>query len=346
MEVMVIGDPNTSANLAAVDANSNLKSSQIAQLGPAITSTVWNSGTAPGTQVLISTVGFSTCTVTLTLAGTITGGQIIFGASTPTGGFHYLPVIGYTGGAAGGNNSNLFGPITILNIGAGTPFTSGNRYSFVINCAGFNSIIVDLVNAIVGAGTVTVDGHADSTLTVSSISEVPNVVYNTSVPTPNNAQLTPLQGDAAANLRINPFGNIGSFTSKSVSGASGANAVLTVPAGKKWLVKSGSAQLVTSASAGNRNMYIIARDAATNNLFQTTALASSTTNVNQTASTTGVYNFAPAVGFPQTALLNTNYIMAFPEIALGPSFTMGTSIVGIVAGDVVTLSINLIEISD
>jgi hypothetical protein len=335
MEVVVVGDPTTPANLAAVDLNGNLKSLQKAQLGQTATTT-WNSATPGGSALGISTAGMSTVIFEMSLSGAFSAGKIGIIASR-AGLTTFIPFVLV-------NNTGLsaLGPFYQVDL---STIATGIAYTAIVNCAGYAVMEPFLSIPITGAGTVTLNVGADATTstaqTISPLGE-----YVTTVPALTNYQTAPLQLDTAANLRVNPYGNIGSFTTIALTGSAGSQVTLQVPVGKKWLLKGGSLQLVTNATAANRNILFNARDAATNQIAQSLALASVSTLFAQTASLTIIYSFAPAYTYYQTTVLDNQMNFPFPELVLGPGFTLNSNIQNIQAGDLVTVIVNVIQISD
>ena len=74
--------------------------------------------------------------------------------------------------------------------------------------------------AVAGTSTVALSGQVAGPVaagTAASSSILDGLVYNTAVPVLTNGQQAAKQGDSAANLRVNPFGNVGAFTSATAS---------------------------------------------------------------------------------------------------------------------------------
>jgi hypothetical protein len=166
-----------------------------------------------------------------------------------------------------------------------------------------------------------------------------SIIANTAAPTPTNGQAIAQQGDPAGNLRVNPTGNVGSFASKVDNHAASANALLTVPAGKKWIVESANFVLTTSSTVATRVMNVVVKDASGNIIY---AFPSTPT---QAASLVVRYCFGP--GMPTAAAVVAGTVSApMPELVLGPSFTLASSVSAIATGDQILLVANVIELND
>jgi hypothetical protein len=346
-ELIVGGQFNTTPTTIAsgnvsplqLDSGGNLKDVQKAQIGTNASAT-WNSGTAQFTTVSVPTAGYSTCIISMALTGAFTGGAISALGFTFNGGNVPIPIQLYSNGMP---NSFPVAPGPVINL---TSLVSGAGlyYVAVVNCAGFTSVGLILQAAITGGGSLAFTVQTDNTVPAPNFMPMA-AAYNTTVPAPSNLETAFLQTDAAANLRINPYGNIGSFASKKVTGASGANAVLTVPAGKKWVLYNVFISLTTSATAGNRGLNLEINDTGNAvGFFQ--ALASPTTAVTQGPSLSQNYQFSPAGTYYQTAVLGGNFLFPLSIFNLGPSFTIQTVVTNIQAGDVAVLLAEVIEVSD
>lgn len=171
--------------------------------------------------------------------------------------------------------------------------------------------------------------------------------YNTSAPALTNGQTVAMQSDALGNQRVNPYGNVGSFTSQHVS-ATGSQASLTVPAGEKWIVFAVNAQLACSATAATRTFLLQALDGSSNQLTQIVPLASSTTAFTQAASNTTIYNFLPSFNYFQTGAssLFNNFSMPFAPLYLGPGMILRSNVQALQAGDSVGITAMVFELPD
>jgi hypothetical protein len=145
--------------------------------------------------------------------------------------------------------------------------------------------------------------------------------------------------------KTNIYGNTG--VAPSVTGtATGGQVTLTVPQGVKWILKAGTLTLVTGATVGNRNAQFIAFDSFGNQLAAGLPLGSSTAGENQGNNLTVAYSFGLGYNNFQTNATNGQFSFPFPELVLGPGFTVVTSVVNLQAVDTVTLTLNVIQVSD
>lgn len=191
---------------------------------------------------------------------------------------------------------------------------------------------------ILGNGGAAIDSTIGAA-TAPANQVVTGSVYNTAAPAPTNGQALARQSDAAGNIRVNIFGNVGSFTSQVVTATAGSDASITVPAGKKWILKSAEATLTTNATAANRQMILATLDSSSN------ILAAGVASFTQAASAAIGYTFAPSV--PNMASpVALNATQGFPEVFLGPGFVVRTFVGSKQTGDVVKLALNVMEISD
>lgn len=87
--------------------------------------------------------------------------------------------------------------------------------------------------------------------------------------------------------------------------AAGADVVITVPTGARWLIQSLSAQLVTSAAVANRTPHLVVDDGA-NTLFNSPASAA------QAAGVTVVYS---ACGGVQAAFADGAAVLPIPDVS-------------------------------
>lgn len=176
--------------------------------------------------------------------------------------------------------------------------------------------------------------------TAASKADLVGGVYNTAAPAPTNGQQVALQLDSAGNLRINPAGNTGSFTSY-VTAAMAGNSLspLTVPAGKKWVVKSVYINCVIANSGSARAVSVSFKDATPSSFFGIVMGIAAPINA------TTAYSCGP--GLPlATTITSNNATCPAPEGALGPGFTIVITVTGGVAGDTITLRANVEEYSD
>ncbi len=85
----------------------------------------------------------------------------------------------------------------------------------------------------------------------------------------------------------------------------------TVPAGEEWELLTVRAELIASATVGNRRMVVEVQDGSTNVLMRIQA------DLLQTASQTIKYNFAPGLADQSTAV-NGDLNSAMPRLRLRP----------------------------
>jgi|SRR6266849_3364742 len=139
-----------------------------------------------------------------------------------------------------------------------------------------------------------------------------------------------------------PVGPTGSFASKIIVPAAGANANAIVPPGKKWRLISAEIVVTTDANIATRTMKIFVSDGV--NSLQNSASA-----VTQAASIASViYVFAPTpVPSPSGTAVGSQLVFAYsPQNSLGPGFTFGTILTNIQVGDTISLRLNVEEYND
>jgi len=162
--------------------------------------------------------------------------------------------------------------------------------------------------------------------------------FHTTPPTLTDGQAVSQQFDAQGNTRINPTGSSGSFTAQTGSGSPGAQVTITVPAGKKWNIKSIMFQLATDANAANRTAFLQYQNAAG------AAIGQAVSGVVQTAALTYTYVFAP--GIPTFTILGPGNTVdiAINEGFLGPGMKIAISALNLQAGDVFNgVLLNVVE---
>jgi hypothetical protein len=143
--------------------------------------------------------------------------------------------------------------------------------------------------------------------------------------------------DGAGSQRVNPTGPAGSFRSSVQSVAGNLQNTITVPAGKKWIVKAAAIIPTTNATAGTRTPSFYITDAATNVLCNINAA------VGMGASLTAYFNFGPSLPLA-TVLTSSTATCPIPEFVLGPGFTVNGSFNGGLAGDTFKLNLTIIEL--
>ena len=193
-----------------------------------------------------------------------------------------------------------------------------------------------ILDALITASTAPANGVA--TLMVAS----------TAAPTVANGQSIVQQCDTSGNLRVNPAGQTGSFTSQVVAAAGIANTagavvpVLTVPAGKKWVFQSARLTIETSSTAATRTLQLLAQDGSGNIFGSVTSL------VTQGAGITGFYTFAPAISpSPAGTVVNDGVVLnPFPVVALGPGMALAIFLTNGLHSDTIGIAANCIQYND
>lgn len=193
-----------------------------------------------------------------------------------------------------------------------------------------------ILDALITASTAPANGVA--TLMVAS----------TAAPTVANGQSIVQQCDTSGNLRVNPAGQTGSFTSQVVAAAGIANTagavvpVLTVPAGEKWVFQSARLTIETSSTAATRTLQLLAQDGSGNIFGSVTSL------VTQGAGITGFYTFAPAISpSPAGTVVNGGVVLnPFPVVALGPGMALAIFLTNGLHSDTIGIAANCIQYND
>ena len=164
----------------------------------------------------------------------------------------------------------------------------------------------------------------------------------TSAPTDTNAKTNPMRGDAAGNLRINPFGQTGSFANTLKGSATGAAGLtLTVPTGYKFIFKCCIVKIIIANSGSARAPSITFLDASSN------YLAGNSAGFNQAINSTGYYTYGPSLPLSASLTATSNATIPLPEVCLPPGGIILFSILNGVAGDTIdVLGVNGIEIPD
>jgi hypothetical protein len=157
----------------------------------------------------------------------------------------------------------------------------------------------------------------------------------TSAPTDVNLTFNPFRGDAAGNLRVNPFGNTGSFITTVVS-ATGSNPTYTVPAGYKLLLKSLGLGLTTSSTAGTRGIEVTIVTAAGAGIWVGAAFSAAASIAANLFSTP-----VPILVTTPGAISNgtQNWTPMPPELTLGPGTVISYNISSIQAADTFKLTV-------
>ena len=164
----------------------------------------------------------------------------------------------------------------------------------------------------------------------------------TSAPTDTNAKTNPMRGDAAGNLRINPFGQTGSFANTLKGSATGAAGLtLTVPTGYKFIFKCCLIEIVIANSGSARGMNINFQDAVGN------YLAGNGAGFSQATNSTVFYTAGPGLPLSASQPTSTDATIPLPEIYLPPGGKILFAIANGVAGDTIdVLGVNGILIPD
>lgn len=164
-----------------------------------------------------------------------------------------------------------------------------------------------------------------------------NVAINETAPTVIAGKPRLLEIDSSGNLLVNveAFGGA-NFTAYSTGQVTAATGVLTVPAGKKWIVKSVVLALTDSATAGTRRAQI-------NIAIGATVFGFGIANVTQAANANNSYVFAS--GMTEVAAVTGSVALcSLAEHVLSAGMTISDASTGIQTGDVAILSVNVIEL--
>jgi hypothetical protein len=237
------------------------------------------------------------------------------------------------------NNAKVAGTATSVN--SGTKDNGTQRIVLATDQPALtNKLLVtpDLPSGASTDASITETHGTKAAGTAATKSDLTGAVYNTAAPAPTNGQQVANQADSAGNIRINPSGQIGSFTSSDTTAGAGLEVTLTVPASTKWVLKACNYKIVASAGVANRSAQITAKDAA--GKIMASAADPQLTTAGQTHRTT----FGP--GLVNAAFANNNDGVSFPELCLGPGATLVTTTTNMQVGDVVELTACVIQFSD
>jgi hypothetical protein len=176
--------------------------------------------------------------------------------------------------------------------------------------------------------------------TAGTQSELMGAVAQVStVPAATDGQQVAAQADAGGSLRINPFGNQGSFKTVVSSGAGNTTRTITVTSGKKWEFLGGNIAFAVANSGSARPIGFNFSDSAAK------VIATVNAGVSAAINTTSNYTFGPGVPL-STGLTTGAAQIPCPSLALGPSFTFNCASSTGVAGDTITVVLNVIEYTD
>lgn len=175
--------------------------------------------------------------------------------------------------------------------------------------------------------------------TAATKSSLGGGVVATSAPSPTIGQQIAIQLDSNGNQRVSPFGQTGSFTSKTASGTGAAPPSLTVPAATKWVVKTVVVEATVANSGSPRQITCDVKDASSNVIG--TFIAGVLAPINT------LTRFTAGPSIPTaTSIVSFNATIAAPEFCLGPSFTINPALAVGVSGDTVKVIANVIVIPD
>lgn len=169
-------------------------------------------------------------------------------------------------------------------------------------------------------------------------------IASTSAPSPTAGQQIALQLDSAGNLRINPFGNTGSFVTVTATGPGSLTTMFTVPSGKKWVFKSCQIQYTSANSGSVRTVgiYVAGYDTAASATYSVAGMGA---GVTQALNTVGYYTIAPSLPLG-TSFVNTQTTIPFPEVVLGPGSIIVLEVVNAVSTDAWQCGLNVIQLND
>ena len=238
-----------------------------------------------------------------------------------------VPVIG-----VGSSTSPSGGVLSVQGPGTNGAFVGTST----VEVAGIIGTSTVAVSSIIGTSTVavsagTINVQGTSTVTVASLTNVVGPgsaagvaansavlighIATTATQTITGGQQVAGLADTFGNVRINPYGNTGSFTTAIATATGVVGLQLTVPAATKWVLKatnvsikptcsvSVTAQLRLFVEDGNGNV-IADADQPTATTFNNTTVARIT--------------FAPQLQNTSSGILTNSY----PELVLGPGFTI------------------------
>ncbi len=169
-------------------------------------------------------------------------------------------------------------------------------------------------------------------------------IASTSAPSPTAGQQIALQLDSAGNLRINPFGNTGSFVTVTATGPGSQTTMFTVPSGKKWVFISCQIQYTSANSGSVRTVgiYVAGYDTATSATYSVAGMGA---GVTQALNTVGYYTIAPSLPLG-ASFANTQTTIPFPEVVLGPGSIIVLEVVNAVSTDAWQCGLNVIQLND
>ena len=171
-------------------------------------------------------------------------------------------------------------------------------------------------------------------------------VVATSAASGTAAQQMATQMDVAGNLRINPFGNTGSFVTVTANGTYGSSAptMFTVPSGKKWVFKSCQIEYTSANSGSVRTVgiYVQGYDTAASTTY---SVAGMSAGVTLALNTYGFYTIAPSLPLG-ASFVNAQTTIPFPEVVLGPGSVIVLSTLNAVSTDTWVCGLNVIQLND
>jgi hypothetical protein len=339
----------TNGNISALqaDVNGNLKimTGVATQTLTAWTPTNWTGGF---TAVLAQNTGCESVIVQLDQNADITAGAVTWQGTYDGTNWVTIPA------------QQVLDPTSSSFAQIANPYTfsvsSALNKSFLILMGGYQSIRALESTAMTGSGAsitpyVTQLAYAPLTYvqdmadgpvsagTAAGKSMLTGLVAATSAPSPTAGQQIALQGDTHGTLRTSPYGATGSFANSTATGTGSAPASFTVPAATKWLLKSVSLQVVAANSGSPRVSLLTVANVGGN------ALAAQWVGIGAPINATTFYTFAPSL--PLSTSLTVGYgTVGFPELALGPGYTISFFITNGVAGDTTNAVVNYISYPD
>lgn len=236
--------------------------------------------------------------------------------------------------------------------------SSGQSIALAAGAAVIGHVIVDASAAVIGhvivdsagslplptgastnASLIETHGTVAAGVAATKSELVGAVAQITTVPAATDGQQVANQSDAAGNLRVNPFGNQGSFKTIVSTGAGNTTRTITVPAGKRWEFIGGNIAFVVANSGAARPIGFNFSDAASK------VVATVNAGVSAPINATSNYTFGP--GLPlSTGLTSGAAQIPCPSLALGASFTFNCAAGTGAATDTITVVLNVIEYPD
>lgn len=215
--------------------------------------------------------------------------------------------------------------------------------------AGTWTVVVSSITAPVAvtqSGVWTVGTNADGSATGGAAalkSLLTGLLVATAAPVLTVGQQIALQGDTSGNLRVSPYGATGSFHVTANVGTGAAPPFVVVPNNVKWVLKSTLLFIQLASAATRQIIYTISTGGGSS---ISTNLTPVTGAINGNGySCTFAPGMAQSAGY--TTIFTSGYATTpFPELVLVGASQMALFVVGGIAGDVVQMNHNYIQVPD